>query len=286
MPRKDSPIRGALFYLVVMFTLILVGAPLQRGLGPLGTMLSPLLIFLGLAVLFAVYGEGRPAGEVLRWRPVPVGVMAKSAVLGLVAALLVQVLGMLMVEFVQRAGGTLPTYYADLTQTSFLMAFLVRGVVYPISEECAFRGYLQEALSPLGARWAVLLAGLLFGAMHMSLIRLLPLALLGVIFGAAVQRSGSILPGVMMHMLNNLLALALTFFAEAPAHVPIWALLAGALALGLATWALLRSFGTSPEPGERQPVREVLLALLPALALFAWSAYKEITLVFFSSPGP
>lgn len=83
-------------------------------------------------------------------------------------------------------------------------------VAAPISEELCFRGMLYGGLRE---RWpriaAALLAGLIFGALHAltGLSAVPPLIAFGVVLCLLYERTGSIVPGIVLHMLNNSVAL-------------------------------------------------------------------------------
>lgn len=92
-----------------------------------------------------------------------------------------------------------------------LFAALVCGLV-PLAEEAFFRGLAYRA-----ARW-VLPAGpaagvvaLAFAAVHLQLVNFLPIAVLGWAFAVAVERTGSLVPAVVMHAVNNLAALVVAY---------------------------------------------------------------------------
>jgi membrane protease YdiL (CAAX protease family) len=86
------------------------------------------------------------------------------------------------------------------------------AVSAPIVEEIAFRGYLFPALSAWRGPWAgALVTAVLFGAAHV--LALPPAFLAGAAvfgFGACLLRwfTGSLLPGIAVHSLNNAIVLA------------------------------------------------------------------------------
>jgi membrane protease YdiL (CAAX protease family) len=83
-------------------------------------------------------------------------------------------------------------------------------VAAPISEEICFRGMLYGGLRE---RWpriaAAILAGLVFGALHAltGLSAVPPLVAFGFVLCLLYERTGSIVPGIVLHMLNNSVAL-------------------------------------------------------------------------------
>lgn len=114
-----------------------------------------------------------------------------------------------------------------------------------VIEELCFRGYLFSALSNALRPWqTIALTSVLFGLFHvfvgstLLVERFLPTTLLGFLLGWLAYRSGSVLPGMLMHFLHNgLLELVaryhdkLTFLGaemEASRHLPLsWLATAG-----------------------------------------------------------
>lgn len=86
-------------------------------------------------------------------------------------------------------------------------ALLDAGVVAPIEEEILFRGVVYAGLR---ARWgsgvAAAVSAVVFGVIHVPAV-IVP-TVLGVVLAALYSRTGSVWPGVLVHVLNNALALA------------------------------------------------------------------------------
>ena len=74
-----------------------------------------------------------------------------------------------------------------------------------VFEELAFRGALQPLLiRATGNPWVgIVLASIIFSAIHFQFYGFLPRVLLGMLFGWLAYRTGSILPGMVAHFLNN-----------------------------------------------------------------------------------
>jgi len=84
-------------------------------------------------------------------------------------------------------------------------------VAAPVSEEICFRGMLFGGLrEKLPRIVAALLCGLIFGALHAltGITAVPPLIVFGFLLALLYERTGSILPGMLLHMLNNIVALA------------------------------------------------------------------------------
>lgn|GEM_PF-1680953 len=256
----EALVRVLCFYLAALVLLIVPGSALQYSLGLTGVVITQLLIFVALPLLFTLKVEKRSAQPFLRLRMLNLRGWARSVLLGTVGWLAAQLMGAVLVLVVQQLGGEMVQTYQILLDASSWLALLVGAVLPAVCEELSFRGYVLGALRPLGPTAAVLLTGLLFGALHLSLVRLVPLALLGMLWALSVQRSGSILPGMVMHLLNNGIALGLTFFVQEQSNpadlasldaVPdgaVWlsAAMLGAMAVGLGVTAYFLAAGFSP----------------------------------------
>jgi ABC-2 type transport system permease protein/sodium transport system permease protein len=144
---------------------------------------------------------------------------------------------------------------------------LVLAVVPAVLEELFFRGYLFSALYRPERPWAAVLAtAALFGAFHLvvtdslAVERLLPSTLLGVVLGWVCWRSGSVLPGVLLHTLHNSVIALLGYYEpqlaahgwklSAEDHLPAVVLLAAAAAAALGVvWLKWQS--PAPKEAER-----------------------------------
>ena len=86
------------------------------------------------------------------------------------------------------------------------LQFLVLCVLPAIGEELFFRGALQGLLRPCGSSVAIFGPALLFALLHLNPIQGLTALVCAVFLGWLAERSGSILPGMLLHFTNNCLA--------------------------------------------------------------------------------
>jgi sodium transport system permease protein len=94
--------------------------------------------------------------------------------------------------------------------------FLVLVVLPALSEELAFRGFILQGLRQhLSTGRAILLSGFLFAVYQMNVFQLVPHLLFGMILGILVVRTGSVLPGMLFHLVYNTLLLGPVIFPEA-----------------------------------------------------------------------
>lgn len=91
----------------------------------------------------------------------------------------------------------------------------VLGILPAVAEEFAFRGVVlgiyERHLRPF---WAILLSGILFGALHMQVAFFYFYIGLGIILGWVVYRSRSLWTGILYHFTHNTLAVVLSYLAQ------------------------------------------------------------------------
>jgi membrane protease YdiL (CAAX protease family) len=91
----------------------------------------------------------------------------------------------------------------------WLIVFSVAALVPAICEEITFRGVIQTGLrNSFGPRHAVIWGGLLFALLHLNPWSFVGLWCFGCLLGYLTEKTGSVRPAILMHMLNNALALA------------------------------------------------------------------------------
>ena len=123
----------------------------------------------------------------------------------------------------------------------YVLLVLIVVVGAPIVEELFFRGFLFRILRVRAGFWlAAVLDGLIFGAVHGSLIILPVLAVLGVALCWVYERTGSLFPCIAIHALNNTIAYGATTENGWAANAISW--------LGLDQ--VLAAVGLIPAPGQ------------------------------------
>ena len=92
---------------------------------------------------------------------------------------------------------------------AFAANFVLFAVFAPFVEELTFRGSGQSLLRFLGRTPSILLVGIVFGVAHGLVEALLVLIPFGIALAWLRDRTGSVVPGVLVHALFNGAALAL-----------------------------------------------------------------------------
>jgi len=88
------------------------------------------------------------------------------------------------------------------------ISLLVIAVVPAICEELAFRGFILSGFRHLGRKWtAIILSSIFFGATHAIFQQSLVACLVGSLIAFIAIQSGSVLPGILFHIVHNSMAL-------------------------------------------------------------------------------
>jgi ABC-2 type transport system permease protein/sodium transport system permease protein len=220
-------------------------------------VLITLLLFVALPLLAALWGRLR-LPEAFRLRPAPWLAYPAAALLG--AALIPPVFELL--ALLRRLGlNFVPTEQVEQTLKAqleawrALPAWAVGGsvAVMGAAEEVFFRGYLFSALRRAGGvRTAILGSALLFGLFHFVtwFDRLLPSTLMGLVLGWVCWRTGSVLPGMLLHALYDAIAALLAYNrvgTEGASGLPLEWVAAGLAGVALGA-ALVRYGGSAAKP--------------------------------------
>jgi membrane protease YdiL (CAAX protease family) len=102
------------------------------------------------------------------------------------------------------------TWLGANTQSLWLMLLGI-GLLSPIAEEILFRGLLFGAIGKwVSARWTIVLTAILFSLVHLQPSYFLPLFGVGLVLGWARHKSGGLALPILMHCINNCVALLTT----------------------------------------------------------------------------
>ena len=98
------------------------------------------------------------------------------------------------------------------------LVLIAMAIVPAVFEELFFRGFLYRSLAArTSARNAILVSALMFGLFHIFVpgglltVRLLPSTCMGVILGWVCYQTGSVLPGMLLHICHNATTLLISY---------------------------------------------------------------------------
>ena len=179
-------------------------------------LLTILSIFVGqgiivLPVFTIIYLKNESFTQTFRLKPIPLNSVFPIVVLSLGTIILSDEIDRLIGMVLPR-----PDYIEKLaelfrfdTPLYALLLIFATVLIAPFSEEILFRGFLQQFLEN---HWkdvtkAVLITSLFFAAIHMNPGWIIQIYLLGIILGYLAWKTGSVFPGLILHSLNNGMAL-------------------------------------------------------------------------------
>lgn len=103
--------------------------------------------------------------------------------------------------------GLTPAHWEPQHAAAYVANGIVICTLVPIVEELTFRGLGFSLLERFGTRRAIVATGLLFGLSHGLVLELPIIAAFGCLLGWVRSRTGSVLPGMVIHAGFNLFAL-------------------------------------------------------------------------------
>lgn len=162
-------------------------------------------------VVFAVWASHAPLAPTLALRRPPLRGTLKLAGLALAVILVANLVLDPILNASQRQG-IAPTHDPRNTHQWVVLAIAIVGLVFiaPVAEELVFRGL---GFASLG-RFALPLTTILFAVAHGLPVLLIPVGIAGLALGLLRQRSGSVLPGMGVHMTLNALALGIALLVS------------------------------------------------------------------------
>ncbi|KAA5544286.1 CPBP family intramembrane metalloprotease [Roseiconus nitratireducens] len=155
----------------------------------------------------------------------------------------------------EQAAEAMRPFAEQIAAAPWSAVLLLMALLPAVCEELAFRGFIFGGLvRENGKLRAVVLTALMFGISHGVLQQSIAASMMGLILGWITLKTGSVLPGILIHFTNNALSVSLGRIAESnwhaaslflqetemgPVYQPFWTL----IGMGVAATCLLY-FGT------------------------------------------
>jgi ABC-2 type transport system permease protein/sodium transport system permease protein len=229
--RGAASLPGALFCVALLFpgAVLIAGFLARQEVSMPGRLLlnglATVVLFSGvpLAAAWLQRVRLRPG---FRWHAPRAGALAAALVVGVAlwpwaheVFLLNRVLG--LAALTESQVQLVREMLAQLQNIPPAVILVSLALIPAVCEELFFRGYLFQALScrfsPLGT---LLISAVLFGLFHVvassaaALERFLPSTFLGLMLGWVCWRSGSVLPGMVLHGCHNGLLLMIAYYRD------------------------------------------------------------------------
>ena len=84
-----------------------------------------------------------------------------------------------------------------------IIYFICIAIIPAITEEIAFRGVVLNFLRPYGDGFAILISSILFGLVHGNFVQIPFAFIVGLVCAVLVVKTNSIIPSMLLHLLNN-----------------------------------------------------------------------------------
>ncbi len=165
-------------------------------------------LFLIIPLLYARLRH-YPLRRVFRLNPVPLSVILVSLPVGFALTVLSDELDRLLGLII-----TIPQWVYDMmyplkaeSLSDWALILMGAVIIAAIAEEVLFRGFLQISLERKGdATRAVLLSALAWTLIHQNPYWAVEIFIMGIFIGFLAWRTNSIIPSVIVHALNNFIA--------------------------------------------------------------------------------
>lgn len=114
-----------------------------------------------------------------------------------------------------------------------VVTLIFTAFVAPIFEEIIYRHLLLRSLKPIGDTPAIIISALVFGLAHGNFDQFAYAFLSGIIFGLMAVRYDTIIPGMVLHLINNFFVTVITYQKQLTGIGGLWdGLVNAAAALG------------------------------------------------------
>ena len=210
----------------------------------------PSMYLSALFLVLLLWKLGFLSGDRRLWQPGPASYLGWTVLLSAAAIVLC--------DFLISVFDFLPNWLeGDLDDLMSSWAGIVEiALIAPVVEEICFRGAITRALlQKYKPGWAIVFSALIFGIIHFNPVQTVNAFFAGLLLGWLYYRTRSIVPGIVLHVLNNSVSVWLTLnypdamsisdVMDVPAYC-VTLVLAG-LALLLAFWRMER-YPVAPPP--------------------------------------
>ena len=198
-------------FVVILLSMILAGTLTLISSGsPARFQLIIGELFLILPAIFYLIAKKYNLAEVFRIKKIDRTTLLISFVLGISISILSDEMDRIVSTFI-KLPPELEEILVEMFKVESLMdwmTILLAAVVFAgIFEEMLFRGLLQKALErKYNFQYAIFVSAFIFAVVHLTPF-LLQVLVLGVVLGFLAWRSQSIIPGVILHCINNTLSI-------------------------------------------------------------------------------
>lgn len=204
-----------LIMVVALLLMVYVGGIVSTS-APLSIGLVVQQAFIGVLPLLAAIYIKADMKKVFSLRVPKLKDLIGSLILGIGGICLNLVVSSLLSIAFPSDGEVLNEQYTQiLNGVPFVPGVLLMALLPAVCEELMFRGYMFTAFkNRMSLPTAIVIVSLLFGISHMSMIKIIPTALLGATLAYIIHKSGSIVTSSLIHFLNNAFAVVMLYYGS------------------------------------------------------------------------
>lgn len=160
-----------------------------------------------LGIRFARWPTMGLLGLVVGAATIPTSIVAERVAVSALGAILGRARADAMASAEHARDVVMGVLRGPITMTEIALVIVLVCLVVPLGEEIFFRGFVYGALRQWGTTLALALSATFFAAVHQQAVHFLPIFVLGLILAIVYERTQSLLPGVIVHAVNNLVAI-------------------------------------------------------------------------------
>lgn len=195
--------------LLTLFIIFVVGVIAFLIGGGKGVLLSEAIIIIP-ALFFTLIYNYSPV-LLFRLRPIKLNVLVISLIIGIAMTVISDEIDRLIQIIINIPESFRLIYEKFLVINSISDFFIVvfsAVILAPVLEEMLFRGFLQTTLEKnINIKAAIIVTSIIFAIFHAYPWVLLQIFIIGVVMGIMAWKSNSIIPSMMVHLINNGIAL-------------------------------------------------------------------------------
>ena len=190
--------------LVLAIIFLTIGFNIQEKYSFWGTFITEIFIILLPAIFISSTGNIK---EVLKVKRISFENILKAIILVILAYPLILLLNgiflSLLSNFIEYKNFPMELMLQNVPIFNYLIFMCL---VPAICEEVFFRGTLTNAYNVYGEKFAISVSALVFALFHFDIQNFIAPFLLGLLFSTLIEVTGSIIPAIVAHFVNNVIA--------------------------------------------------------------------------------
>ena len=190
--------------LILAIIFLTIGFNIQEKFNFLGTFITEVFIILLPAILISSTGSLK---EVLKIKKTSFEVILKTIIIVILSYPIILLMNgiflSLLSNFIEYKNFPMEIMLQNVPIFNYLIFMCL---VPAICEEIFFRGTLVNAYNVYGEKFAIVVSALVFALFHFDIQNFIAPFLLGLLFATVIEYTGSILPSIVAHFVNNIIA--------------------------------------------------------------------------------